>query len=103
MVNRISVKLYACACACRYFCIMATIEIFPLVIALSLLLLAGQIVGSYASPFKFLLMVASGSNPDSSAVVSAVNQTLEEINTDASILPGRRLEYVLRDTEVHMT
>ena len=77
---------------------MHTIERVAVLLSLSLLLAAGS-NGAF-SPLKFLLMVASGSSQDFSAVVSAVNQTLEDINADASILPGHRLEYVLRDTEV---
>ena len=49
---------------------------------------------------KFLLMVANGSAPNSSAVVSTVDQTLEEINRDDSILPaGHHLNYTLRETK----
>ena len=80
---------------------MATERYIPLLWMTSLLLTADSTGASSVSPLKFLLMVASGSSQDSSAVVSAVNQTLEEINTDASILPGHRLEYILRDTEVY--
>ena len=69
-------------------------------LALSLLLAASTTGASSVSSLKFLLMVASETSPDSSAVVSAVNQTLEEISADASILPGHHLEYILRDTEV---
>ena len=79
---------------------MADIEKIAFLLALSLLLVARPNVASSVFPLKFLLMVASGSSPDTSAVVSAVNQTLEEINADASILPGHRLEYILRDTKV---
>ena len=84
-----------------YCGIMPAIRRVSFVLALSLLLAAVPIDVASVSPLKFLLMVASGSSQDSSAVVSAVNQTLEEINTDASILPGHRLEYILRDTEVY--
>ena len=50
-----------------------------------------------ATPLKFLLMVAS---PDSSAVVPAVDQTLEKINGDTSVLPGHHLEYILSENQV---
>ena len=82
---------------------MAFIEQIPVLLVLSLLLASGPTVSSSVSPLKFLLMVASGSNPDSSAaaVVPAVDQTLEEINRDTSILPGHHLEYILRDTKVY--
>ena len=33
-----------------------------------------------STTFKFLLMVASGRSPDSSALVSTVDRTVEEIN-----------------------
>ena len=55
-----------------------------------------------STSIKFLLMVASGSSPDSSAVVPSVDQTLEEINRDTSILPEHHLEYILRDMEVYI-
>ena len=45
---------------------------------------------------KFLLMVASGRSPDTSAVVSAVDQTLEEINMTFSF----QLNYKISDTQV---
>ena len=82
---------------------MATIERTASLILLSVLLAVGTTGATYVSPLKFLLMVGSGSSTDSSAVVSAVNQTLEEINADSSILPRHRLEYVLRDTRVRIT
>ena len=72
------------------------------VLLLLLLVCAMQAVAHNTSntTVNFLLMVAGGS-PDSSAVVSAVDQTLEEINRDTSILPGHSLEYVLHDTLVN--
>ena len=50
--------------------------------------------------FKFLLMLASGSTSGlgHSEVLTAVNQTLDKINRDTSILFGHNLEYVLSDT-----
>ena len=77
---------------------MAAAERIVCLAMLSLLLEADSSVASSATSVKFLLMVASGSNPNSSTVVSAVNLTLEEINT--SILSGFHLEYILRDTKV---
>ena len=47
---------------------------------------------------KFLLMVASGSSPDSSAVKSAVDQTLEQINMTFSF----QLKYNISDTQVNV-
>ena len=49
---------------------------------------------------SFLLMIAGGSPDSSVSVVPAVDQTLEDINRDPSILPGHSLEYVLHDTLV---
>ena len=76
---------------------MGTIRIF----ALCFLLVSPKPSASRAiavTPIQFLLMVASDSSPDSSAVVPAVDQTLEEINRDTFILPGHHLEYILSDT-----
>ena len=52
-----------------------TAVLLLLVSIVSVVLAAGS-----SHTFKFLLMMASGSSPDSFAVVSAVDQTLEEIN-----------------------
>ena len=49
-----------------------------------------------STSFKFVLMVASGSSPNSSEVVSAVNQTLEEINTTFPF----QLKHIISDTQV---
>ena len=49
-----------------------------------------------STPFKFLFMMTSGSRPDSSTVVSAVNQTLEEINMTFPF----QLKYIISDTQV---
>ena len=49
-------------------------------ISFGILLVSLPVFSSPATPLKFLLMVASDSSPDSSAVVPAVDQTLEEIN-----------------------
>ena len=58
---------------------------------------------STTMPLKFLLMVDSESSPDSSsAVVPAVDQTLEEVNKDTSILPEHHLEYILRNSKVNL-
>ena len=79
------------------------IEKFACLLALCLLLLAcPNIDASFVSPLKFVLMVASGSSSNSSAVVSAVDQTLKEINADDFLLPEHRLEYILRDTKVQL-
>ena len=72
-------------------------------VVISLLLVsATHAVASNTSntTLNFLLMIAGGS-PDSLAVVPAVDQTLEDINRDPSILPGHSLEYVLHDTLVN--
>ena len=49
-----------------------------------LLLLASMTIPVFttktSTTFKFLLMVASGRSPDSSAVVSTVDRTVKEIN-----------------------
>ena len=82
---------------------MATVERAPFLTLLSFLLVTGPTGATFVSPLKLLLMVASGSNPNSSAVESAVNQTLDEINADNSILPGHRLDYLLRVSEVCIT
>ena len=61
---------------------------------------------STTMPLKFLLMVDSESSPDSSSavvpVVPAVDQTLEEVNKDTSILPEHHLEYILRNSKVNL-
>ena len=80
---------------------MAEIEKIAFLLALSLVVVARANVASSVSPLKFLLMVDSESTPTSSAVVSAVNQTLEEINANDILLPEHRLEYLLRDTKVY--
>ena len=54
--------------------------------------------GSVAT-VKFLLMV-SGANISLSRVVSAVDQTLEEINYDYLFLSNHRLEYILSENQV---
>ena len=66
-----------------------------------LLLLASVVFANIVTtPIKFLLMVSTDSSPDSSAVVPAVDQTLEEINRNTSTLPGHHLEYILRESNV---
>ena len=52
-------------------------------------------------PVHFSLMVSSASTLDTSGVVSAVNQTLELINNDTTILSGYNLQYSrVVDTQV---
>ena len=72
-------------------------QVVPL-ISFAILLACLPVFSSSAAPLKFLLMVASDSSPDSSAIVPAVNQTLEEINRNTSILPEHHLDYILSNT-----
>ena len=82
---------------------MTNIREFVSLISLCILLVCSHASPSSATTLKFLLMVANDSSPDSSAVVPAVEQTLEEINKDTSILPGHHLDYILRDTQVYLS
>ena len=72
-------------------------QVVPL-ISFAILLACLPVFFSSAAPLKFLLMVPSDSSPDSSAIVPAVNQTLEEINRNTSILPEHHLDYILSNT-----
>ena len=67
------------------------------VLLLSVSLASVVHAASHPYTFNFLLMVASGSSPDSSAVVSTVDQTLEEIN---NIPFPFQLKYIKNDTKV---
>ena len=77
---------------------MAFIAEIVSLFSFGVLLVCSQASSNSSTTLKFLLMMASNSSPDSLAVVSAVNQTLEEINGDNSILPGHHMEYMLSDT-----
>ena len=49
----------------------------------------------------FSLMVSSAPSFNTSEVVSAVDQTLDFVNNESTILPGRRLQYSgVLDTQV---
>ena len=74
-------------------------------VAVALLLLFGIARAVHAAnnstTLTFLLMVTSGSSPDSSAIVSAVDKTLEAINRHTSIIPAEyRFNYTLKDINV---
>ena len=73
------------------------VQVVPL-ISFGILLVCLPIFSSSVAPLKFLLMVASDSSPESSTIVPAVDQTLEEINRNTSILPEHHLEYILSNT-----
>ena len=69
------------------------------VVAVQILLVSTASVASVANSsavHKFVLMVTSGSSPDSSTVVSAVDQTLEQINMTFPF----KLKYTSNDTQV---
>ena len=57
--------------------------------------IANVLANSNPHTFRFLLMVASGSSPDSSALVLVANQTLKEINLNLF-----QLKYNTNDTHV---
>ena len=81
---------------------MASITEIVSLFSFGVLLVCSHASSNSTSTLKFLLMVASDSSPDSSAVVPAVEQTLEEINENTSILPGHHLEYILSTLKVNL-
>ena len=69
-------------------------------VVIVLLLLASMaspgFTANSSTTFKFLLMVASRSKPNSSAVVSALDQTVKEINMNFPF----QLKYDISDSQV---
>ena len=75
---------------------MCTMQCLVQVTAVLLLLVTSVHAVNNTTTLNVLLMLASGPSQDSSAVVSAVNQTLEEINVNFSF----QMKYNISDTQV---
>ena len=75
---------------------MYTMECLVQGTAVLLLLVSSVCAVNNTTTLNFLLMVASGPSQDSSAVVSAVNQTLKEVSVNFSF----QLKYNISDTQV---
>ena len=71
-------------------------QLLPLLIALSLCTSSAT-----DQPVYFSLIVSSTPTINTSGIVSAVDQVLELINSDTTILPGYCLQYIqVLDTQV---
>ena len=96
----------------KYLCkppaiLYSTMKLFTAILAALSLLLAvcaangGTVAEEDPTSIYFSLMVSSAPALDITGVVSAVDQVLDAINSDSTILPGYRLQYSsVLDTQV---
>ena len=76
-------------------------DLTRLLVSLVVAALSTSVKGDHDPSVYFGLMVSSAATLNTSGVVSAVDQALETVNSDSTILPGVRLQYTRAlDTQV---